>query len=113
MFLKKTFFLLLLPLLSFCLHAQPSSGNSSVISRLDTMVYFPLCYNPDSIAEIFWKKGEGRNDLNTIVNDTTVSLRARFMAAEILFSKDASYPAGSDRQKLGDIYAQVLKKNMF
>lgn len=88
------------------LQAQPDNAARSMAARLDSMGYIPA--GTDSLIETFWKNGAEKATLLAVVADPVNSVRVRFLASEILFEKDAAYPAATDTKMLGQLYADAL-----
>lgn len=83
---------------------------AALLTWLDTTSYFFWSYDDLTQSEPVWKGGAGRADLISIVSDTTVPFKPRFLAAEILFARDTSFPQGMDLSMLGRLYASALEK---
>ena len=64
--------------------------------------------NENAINEI-WSNKNYQEELHTIITDNAVPVPARFLAAEILFKKDAAFPSSEEQKKmLAKIYVEVL-----
>jgi hypothetical protein len=64
--------------------------------------------NENAIDEI-WADKNYQEELHTIITDDAVPVLARFLAAEILFKKDASFPTTQEQKKmLAKIYVEIL-----
>lgn len=87
-----------------------SKINPTVLAWLDSTYYFFASYDDTTKSEPVWKNGAGKSDLVAIVNDTTLQLKPRFLAAEILFERDATFPNGTDLFLLGRLYSDALKE---
>lgn len=109
---RKLFFVLsVLVTLQLAGQSRPAADHpASLLTWLDTTSYFFWSYDEPARSEPAWKDGAGRADLVSIVADTTVAFKARFLAAEILFVRDTSFPKGMDLALLGKLYASALAK---
>ena len=64
----------------------------------------------ESIDHI-WNQDGAPESLAQLALDANASTQARFLAAEILFAKDAQYPPDSAKAALASVYAAALKDN--
>lgn len=85
---------------------------AAMLKWLDTTSYFFSLYADTTYSEPVWKGGIGRADLKAIAADTALTLKQRFLAAEILFARDTSFPEGMDLDRLGKLYATALDKSI-
>jgi hypothetical protein len=58
-----------------------------------------------------WNQPNAPAELANLVMDSSASSQARFLAAEILFYKDKSYPSDAAKPTLAQIYATALVEN--
>jgi hypothetical protein len=60
-----------------------------------------------------WASQKNRTALKNIIFDTGVSEEAKFIAAEILFNKDHSFPSEAERSILADVYQKILQTDKY
>lgn len=65
----------------------------------------------DQTIDRIWENPEHHQILNTILDDTSISSEARFLAAEVLFQKDLFFTRQHSPAMVAAIYADALSNN--
>ncbi len=65
----------------------------------------------ENLMDEIWDEDPGA-DLEVILDDTSAPLKARFLACEILFTKDITFQPRHDRKMLAGIYADALQQDI-
>ena len=62
----------------------------------------------ETVADSIWRRPGAREALRKVVEDPKIRAPAPFLAAEVLFRKDPSFPARGDLPRLTRVYALAL-----
>lgn len=65
----------------------------------------------DETIDRIWRDPENRELLDDVLNDTTISNEAKFLAAEVFFKKDILFMQRHAPEKVAAIYADGLSNN--
>jgi hypothetical protein len=85
---------------------------SDLSTRLLELGYLELFLRYDDQAlNSVWTQPGAPTALANLVTDSSAPMQARFLAAEILFSKDSTYPPESAKAALAQVYAAALVEN--
>lgn len=87
-----------------------SHKESELAGRIGRFAFGDLFEAPDQRAlDALWEDGRSRPVLESLVADTAADWRARFLAAEILFTKLPGYPPAEAKADLAAVYAAALR----
>ena len=90
---------------------QPPDS-SFLARRLMTIGYIGLFQGSDENAsDALWKEPGVPDALAALVLDLEAPALARFLAAEIMFNKQATYPPAEQKKQLASVYATALAEN--
>lgn len=67
----------------------------------------------EQLSGSIWEKDHNRCALFSIINDSAVTLKARFFAAEVALESLDTIPAEINKATLGKIYADAIAGNVF
>jgi hypothetical protein len=92
---------------------EGSQGNTSALAnKLMKLGYIELFQGLDETAlDILWNEPGAPEALALLAVDPKAPPLARFLAAEILFSKQESYPPEDQKIQLASVYATALAEN--
>jgi hypothetical protein len=95
------------------LSAEVAMNRTELIRRLINDEYGKLFFWPphDQTIEKIWAEPANHPMLEEIVSDPSAPGRARFVAAEVLFTADISFLGRVDRAQVAEIYARALVDN--
>lgn len=86
--------------------------SSTLIDRLTKLGYVGLFQGQDEAElDALWNENGAPQALDLLAVDPKAPALARFLAAEILFRKDRSYPPQEQKNLLAVIYASALTRN--
>jgi hypothetical protein len=87
---------------------------SDLAHKLTTGAYgdFFVSSAPDHTIERVWADPQNRPVLEALVADAGQSMAARFLAAEVLFTRDFTFTARVGAALVGEIYARALEQNL-
>jgi hypothetical protein len=90
-----------------------SQGNTSALAnKLMKLGYIELFHGLDETAlDTIWNEPGVPEALTTLAVDPGAPTLARFLAAEILFRKQESYPPEEQKKQLASVYATALAEN--
>src|SRR5438445_541088 len=65
----------------------------------------------DQTIDLVWSSLSTHQLLDTVVDDDTIEMEARFLACEVLFKKDVMFLSRHEPEKIAEIYANSLSNN--
>lgn len=84
---------------------------SDLAQRLESLGYMTLFLSlDDAQLNALWAEPGAEAMLTALVVDTSATSHARFLAAEVLFRKQAGYPPDAARAGLAPVYASALRE---
>lgn len=87
------------------------SEAARLADQLTALGYFAIFQQEDADTLALADNPAARRHLAQLVADTHADALARFLAAELLFEKDAGFPASANKAELGSVYAAALRDN--
>ena len=88
------------------------SDSSALANRLMTIGYIELFQGPDEdVLDALWKEPGVPESLATLTINPEAPALARFLAAEIMFYKQETYPPDEQKKQLASVYATALAQN--
>jgi hypothetical protein len=93
--------------------AEVAMDRAQLVRRLVNDEYGKLFYWPqhDQTIDKIWAEPANHPLLESIVSDQSAPGRARFVAAEVLFTSDLSFLGRVERGQVAEIYARALADN--
>jgi hypothetical protein len=98
-------------------HAEHPAGLSGscreLAEELRRLGYLELFLRLDDTAlDQIWRRPDAPQDLRRLALHSGTPCLPGFLAAEVLFTRDPTFPAPTDRSALAPLYAEALRQNM-
>jgi hypothetical protein len=85
---------------------------SQLTEKVRNLGFKELFFRQDGSAmDSIWKESEDGYRLEQVIRDLNADPLARFLAAEIMFSKNVNFPSEEIKPVLVSVYAAALKEN--
>jgi hypothetical protein len=95
--------------------SQTNEGRSSydveLANRLTELGYVGIFQQEESALEALWNEAGAPKALTALALDLDAPALARFLAAEIMFYKEETYPPAEQKKPLASVYATALAQN--
>ena len=92
---------------------HPRASGRDLAEELSELGYLELFLRLDDTAlDQIWQWPRAPEELRRLALHSDIPSLAGFLAAEVLFSRDSTFPAPTDRSALAWLYAEALRQNM-